>query len=179
MADSVLSALINDRVAIEGKVGRRAAEVLHAWLAKHQRERIAVDEERSNAVSDDRSEMLYGSGLLPDDEVDDLDSAIGNLPHRLIGWDREEPSGYVVTAVDLANFLGATVAAAARAEKRVDKTITVSLSEIVNSDLEVFLDLITERAFGPAMASDINADVVGHTAQTVDLLVSAELETDD
>lgn len=50
----------------------------------------------------------------------------------------------------------------------------------MNSDLEVFLDLITERAFGPALASDINADVVGHTAQTVDLLVSAELsKTDD
>lgn len=177
MADSLLSTLINQRVAVEGKVGRRAAEVLHAWLAKHNRERIAVDEERSNAVSDDRSEMLYGSDVLPDDEIDDLDAAIGNLPVTLIRWDREDPSGYVVTASDLADFLAASPAAPAG--KRVEKTITVTLSEIVNSDVEVFLDLITERAFGPVLASDINADIVGHTAQTVDLVVSAELDTDD
>jgi hypothetical protein len=179
MADSQLSTLINDRVAIEGKVGRRAAEVLHAWLAKHQRERIAVDEERSNAVTDDRSEMLYGSELLHDDEIDDLDSAIGNLPVTLIRWDRQEPSGYVVTAADLADFLSAPTAAAPHAGMRVEKTVTVTLSEIVNSDLEAFLDLITERAFGSALASDINADIIAHTAQTVDLTVSAELDNDD
>jgi hypothetical protein len=65
MADLQLSALINERVAVEGKVGRRAAEVLHAWLAKHNRARVSVGEDRSYAVSDDRSEMLYGSDLCP------------------------------------------------------------------------------------------------------------------
>lgn len=178
MADALLGALITERVAVEGKVGRRAAEVLLAWLVKNNRGRIAVDEERSNAVTDDRSEMLYGSELLTDgDEIDDIDSAIGNLPVTLIRWDREEPSGYVVNAADLADFLGAVTVVPAG--KRAEKTITVTLSEIVISDLEVFLDLITERAFGEALASDINADVVGHTTQTVDLLVSAELDTDD
>lgn len=178
MTDSLLGTLINERVAVEGKVGRRAAENLHAWLVANNRERIAIDEERINAVTDDRSEMLYGSEVLPDDEIDDLDAAIGNLPVTLIRWDREEPSGYVVKTADLADFLGAAFTATA-AGTRVEKTITVTLSEIVNSDPEVFLDLITERAFGPALASDINADVVGHTTQTVDLLVSAELDTDN
>lgn len=177
MTDSLLGALITERVAVEGKVGRRAAEVLHAWLVKNNRERIAVDEERSIAMTDDRSEMLYGSDLLSHDEIDDLDSAIGNLPVTLIRWDRQEPSGYVVNAADLVAFLSG--GAAAPAGKRAEKTITVTLSEIVTSDLEVFLDLITERAFGPVLASDIDADVVGHTTQTVDLLVSAELGTDD
>lgn len=177
MTDSLLDALINERVAVEGKVGRRAAENLHAWLVTNNRERIAIDEERSNAVTDDRSGMLYGSDCLPDDEIDDLDAAIGNLPVTLIRWDREEPAGYVVKTADLADFLGAAVTAPVTGS-RVEKTVTATLSEIVNGDPEAFLDLITERAFGPALASDINADVVSHTTQTVDLLVSAELDTD-
>nr|AVN58588.1 hypothetical protein B5P44_p00293 [Mycolicibacterium sp. CBMA 213] len=54
-------------------------------------------------------------------------------------------------------------------------TATVGLSELANTDLEGFLDLLSDRAFSEASYRAVGLDyrIIGHTADTVTLQVSA------
>lgn len=57
-------------------------------------------------------------------------------------------------------------------------TATVSLSELTSTDLEGFLDLLSDRAFGEGSYRAVGLDyqIVGHTADTVTLQVSAGVD---
>ena len=57
-------------------------------------------------------------------------------------------------------------------------TATVSLAELNSSDLDVFLDLVSERAFGDDhyRAVGLEYHIVGHTADGVTLTVSADID---
>ena len=57
--------------------------------------------------------------------------------------------------------------------------IEVSLGEIIERDLEEFLDLISERAFNTAAAMNVEYSIVGHRDHAVMLMVTADIEDDD
>ncbi|BBX30434.1 MULTISPECIES: hypothetical protein [Mycolicibacterium] len=97
-----LDELINQRVALIGKIERVAAENVRAWMVKHGRTHLPVDDERSNALTDDRTELLYGSDPDREAEYSDLDSAVGNMAVRLFS---DSAEGYSVSLADLNDYL--------------------------------------------------------------------------
>lgn len=102
MTSANLNELINQRVALISKIERLAAENVRAWMLKSGRTHLAVDDERSNALTDDRTEMLYGSDPTREAEYDDLDAAVGNMAVKLIKWG---DNGYSVSLADLNDYL--------------------------------------------------------------------------
>ncbi len=62
----------------------------------------------------------------------------------------------------------------------VQRTIAVDIDEIIENDLEGFLDLIAERAFGTDCAQEINYKITGSpTEYTVQLAVSANVPEEE
>lgn len=59
------------------------------------------------------------------------------------------------------------------------QTVTVDLSDVIDLDLEGFLDLISERAYGTPLAQDIEYEIVGHGLHSVQLEVVANIPDDD
>jgi hypothetical protein len=57
--------------------------------------------------------------------------------------------------------------------------IEVSLGEIIERDLEEFLDLISERAFNTAAAMNVEYSIIGHRDHAVLLTVTADIEDDE
>lgn len=57
-------------------------------------------------------------------------------------------------------------------------TATVNMSELTSTDLEGFLDLVSDRAFGKDSyrAVGLDYEIVGHSADSVTLQVSAGID---
>ena len=55
---------------------------------------------------------------------------------------------------------------------RIAVKVDVDLSEIIDSDLEQLLDLLSERATGSGLMTDISYSVAGHQGDTLTLDVS-------
>lgn len=53
-------------------------------------------------------------------------------------------------------------------------TVEVDLAEVINTDPEGFLDLISERATGTVLLSDITTRLVGHRGETLILEVTGD-----
>ncbi|WP_454231347.1 hypothetical protein [Mycolicibacterium fortuitum] len=102
MTTANLNELINQRVALIGKIERVAAENVRAWMVENGRTHLAVDDERSNALTDDRTELLYGSDPDREAEHEDLDAAVGNMAVSVIKYSGE---GYSVSLADLNDYL--------------------------------------------------------------------------
>ena len=57
--------------------------------------------------------------------------------------------------------------------------IEVSLGEIIDRDLEGFLDLISERTFKTPVAMNVEYSIIGHRDHVVLLMVTADIEDED
>ena len=54
-------------------------------------------------------------------------------------------------------------------------TITIELSSVIRNDIDGFNDLLAELAFNDTAAQEIDYTIVGHSATTVDLEVTANI----
>lgn len=68
-----------------------------------------------------------------------------------------------------------------RKEIPIERTVTVELSEIIDRNLEHFLDLLSVRATGNPLLMDIDYTVVGTDGESIKIKVTgdaAEIEAD-
>lgn len=95
-----------------------------------------------------------GHSRMPEEFQDETEVRKSNLAVNTIEVDRH--------VIDLAETKEPEEIIAARDENnRVSGYVSVHISDIINRDLEGFLDLISEKLIGSDLLMDINYDVVG------------------
>lgn len=59
---------------------------------------------------------------------------------------------------------------------RIEGVIKIEMAQIIHSDMEEFLDIISEKLTGSCLLSDISYKIVGHESDyTILLLVSGDI----
>lgn len=61
----------------------------------------------------------------------------------------------------------------------ISVTVEVNLSDLINHDSEGVLDLLSEKATGTELLSDISYSVIGHSGNTLSILVTGDIDLID
>ena len=62
----------------------------------------------------------------------------------------------------------------------IKKVVTVELSDLIDNNLEGFLDILSEKAVGHECLMDINYKIVGHESDTIlKIEVTGYVDPDD